>query len=104
MRHGGGNNFPLPHTHCCKHEKELKKRIWTIKADVPAFVPTSSALPCFTFDDVNVRSNDETDKEKVTVAVAVPKNNKIEQAAFEVTLKASVALHQEPDEDGYYSI
>ena len=74
--HGRGNNFPLPHMRCCKHEKEMKKSIQSIKADVPAFVPTSSALTLFTFNGVDVQSNDKTDKEEEAVAIAAPKNNK----------------------------
>ena len=104
LRHGGGNNFPLPHTHCCKHEKEMKRSIKSIKADIPEFVPTSSALPLFTFNDINVRSNNKTNKEEESVAIAALKNNKTEQAAFEAALKEPVAFHQERNEDGYYSI
>ena len=104
LRHGGGNNFPLPHTHRRKHEKVMKRSIRTIKADIPEFVPTSSALPTFLFDKVNVRSNNKTNKEDKSVAVAAPTPNKTEQAAFEAALKQPVAFHQEPDEDGYYSI
>ena len=82
----------------------MKRSIRTIKADIPEFVPTSSALPTFSFDNVNVRSNNKTNEEHESVAVAAPTPNKIEQAAFEATLKQPVAFHQEPDEDGYYLI
>ena len=47
LRHSGGNKFPLPHTCCCKHDKEVKCSIKSIKADIPEFVPTSSKLPLF---------------------------------------------------------
>ena len=94
LHHGGGNNFPLPHTHCRKHEKEMKRSIKLIKADIPEFVPTSSALPLFTFDNVNVCSNNKTNKEDKSVAVAAPTPNKTEQAAFEAALKQPVAFHQ----------
>ena len=59
---------------------------------------------CFTFDDVDACSDNKTDKEEEFVAVAAPKNNKTEQAAFKAALKEPVAFHQEPDEDGYYLI
>ena len=84
--------------------KRKWKIIHSIKADIPAFVLTSSALPLFTFDKVDVCSNDKTNKEEEPVAVAAPKNNKTEQAAFEAALKEPVAFHQEPNEDRYYSI
>ena len=82
----------------------MKRSIRTIKADIPEFVPTRSALPTFLFDDINVRSNDKTDEDDKSVAVAAPTPNKITQAAFEAALKQPVAFHQEPDEDGYYLI
>ena len=82
----------------------MKRSIRTIKADIPEFVPTSSALPTFSFDNVNIRSNNETDEEQEAVAVTGAIPNKTEQAAFEATLKQPVAFHQEPDEDGYYLI
>ena len=104
LRHGSGNNFPLPHTCCRKHEKEMKRSIKPIKADIPEFVPTSNALPLFTFDNVNVRSNNKTDKEEESVAVAAPNINKTKQAAFEAALQEPVASNQEPNEDGYYLI
>ena len=104
LRHGGGNNFPLPHTRHCKHEKEMKCSIKSIKVDIPEFVMSSRALPLLTFDNINVRSDDKTDKEEESVTVSAPKINKTEQAAFEAALQEPVAFHQEPDEDGYYSI
>ena len=68
------------------------------------FVPTSSALPLLTFDDVIFRSDNKTDKAKESVAVTASKHNKTEQAAFEAALKEPVAFCQEANEDGYYSI
>ena len=64
-----------------------------IKADVPAFVATSSALTSFTFDDVDVHSNNEMVDVGETVAAAEPKHIKTEQAAFEAALNAPVAFH-----------
>ena len=73
LRHSGGNNFPLPHTRCQKHKKEMKRSINSIKADIPEFFPTISALPLFMFNDVDVRSDDKTNKEEEPVDVAAPK-------------------------------
>ena len=76
LRHGSGNNFPLPHTRRWKHKKEMKCSIKSIKVDIPEFVPTSSALPLFTFDDIDVRSDNKTNKEEESVAVTAQKTTK----------------------------
>ena len=80
------------------------KSIWTIKADVPVFVHTSGTLPSFTFNDINVRSNNETENEGETFPVADLKDNKTKQAVVEAALNAPVEFHHETNEDGYYSI
>ena len=62
--HGGGDNFPLPHTKKQQHEKKMGASMRTIKANVPTFVPTKASLPTFVFDNSNVDSDNKTvDKE-----------------------------------------
>ena len=60
LRHGGGNNFPLPHTKKRQHEKKMCASVRTIKANVPMFIPTKASQPTFVFNESNVESNNKT--------------------------------------------
>ena len=104
LRHDKDNNFFLPHICCCKHEKDLIKSLCTIKASKLTFIPTSSALSTFCFDNNGVCSNNKTGDETKTIAVAERKPNKTEQTSFEAALLAPVAFHQEPNNKGNYSL
>ena len=95
LRHGECNNFHLSHTRCCKHEKEIKKSICIIRANVLSVIPTSSTLPTFSFGDANIQRNNETDNKSEMIPFAEQKHNKTEQAVFKETLQAPVAFHQE---------
>ena len=60
LRHGGDNNFPLPHTKKQQHEKKVGASMRTIKANVPTFVPTKASQPTFVFDNSNIDSDIKT--------------------------------------------
>ena len=64
LRHGGGNNFPLPHTKKWQHERKMGASVRTIKANVPALIPTKASLPTFAFDESNVDSDNKTVNEE----------------------------------------
>ena len=43
-----------------QHEKKMGASVRSIKANVPAFIPSKSSQPTFVFDKCNVNSDDET--------------------------------------------
>ena len=76
LRHGGDNNFHLPHTKKQQHERKMSASVRTIKANVPTFVQTKASQPNFVFDNSNVDSNEKTIDKKNERGNTITNNNK----------------------------
>ena len=66
LRHGRENNFLLPHTNISQHEKQMDSGVCTIRANVPAFMPTKSSRPTFLFDKNDVYSDKKRQQRQQT--------------------------------------
>ena len=66
LRHGRENNFLLPHTNISQHEKQMDSGVCTIRANVPAFMPTKSSRPTFLFDKKDVYSDKKRQQRQQT--------------------------------------
>ena len=64
LRHGEGNNFPLPHTKKRQYEKNMGVSVCTIAANVFTFLPTKSSQPTFLFNNNKVYRNKNTIEEE----------------------------------------
>ena len=72
-------NFPLPQTKKCWHEKQMGDSVWTIEANIPGFMPTKLSHFIFLFDNKNVHSEKTVNKDnKAEVRNKFDNNNKIQ--------------------------